>query len=463
MDHGYFNSEYFNQTTVHPVGLVALVLLGIATLALPRRWALIPMIIMACTIAPGQRVIIATLDFHMLRLMVMFGWARLLLRSELRGLHWNMLDVLIVAHTLVDLTAGTILTGGTQLVNKLGAAYDMVGMYFLFRFLIREWKDLEPLKTALLILSLPIALAFLFEHFTARNIFSALGGVPEVTVERSGRLRCQGAFAHPILAGCFWAAALPLIALDWWRDGVRRIAAVLGVGMCLLIIVLCASSTPVVAVAVSAIATGMFVLRSHMRWIRWGSLVVLTVLHLVMNAPVWHLIVRVNVVGGSTGWHRYYLIDQAIEHIGEWWLIGSNLGTAHWGRHLFDVTNLYVVQGLHGGVLLLGLFVLTIAVAFRMIGQTRQAAETAGNYYAVRASWALGVILFTHCMNFIAVSYFGQIAMMWALLLATIASVSSRPVHTFRTRMNRVSANAFAKASPSKQWMPASASVASTH
>ena len=41
---------------------------------------------------------------------------------------------------------------------------------------------------------------------------AAMGGVPEITVVREGRLRCQGAFAHPILAGCFWAEQLPLIA-----------------------------------------------------------------------------------------------------------------------------------------------------------------------------------------------------------------------------------------------------------
>ena len=53
-----------------------------------------------------------------------------------------------------------------------------------------------------------------------------------------------------------------------------------------------------------------------MRWAFFGTLLLL---HLAMNNPVWHLLARVNVVGGSTGWHRYHLIDKAIEHL-EWWV-----------------------------------------------------------------------------------------------------------------------------------------------
>ena len=43
----------------------------------------------------------------------------------------------------------------------------------------------------------------------------------------------------------------------------------------------------------------------------------------------------------------------------------------------------------------------------------------------------LGVGLFVHCMNYIAVSYFGQIEMLWYLQLAIITSLaSSYPART---------------------------------
>ena len=58
-----FTSSFHNQTTVHPVGLMAVVILGLATLMLPRRWAFMPMLIMACFLAPGQRIVLALPDF----------------------------------------------------------------------------------------------------------------------------------------------------------------------------------------------------------------------------------------------------------------------------------------------------------------------------------------------------------------------------------------------------------------
>jgi hypothetical protein len=67
-----------DQTLVHPLGLTALVVLALLQLALPRRQALLPMILMACLMSPRQRIVIATLDFTFLRILVISGWTRLL-------------------------------------------------------------------------------------------------------------------------------------------------------------------------------------------------------------------------------------------------------------------------------------------------------------------------------------------------------------------------------------------------
>jgi hypothetical protein len=166
----------------------------------------------------------------------------------------------------------------------------------------------------------------------------------------------------------------------------------------------------------------MFLLRRQMRMVRWGILVTLIALHIVMKAPIWHLISRVSAVGGSTGWHRFNLIDQAIKHFGEWAVIGTS-STAHWGWGLQDVTNQYILEGVRGGFLTLCLFIAVIAVAFREVGRLWRL--QARHMYRQALSWALGVSLFVHCTSFIGVSYFGQIWILWYLLLAMIGSMSS--------------------------------------
>ena len=93
---------------------------------------------------------------------------------------------------------------------------------------------------------------------------------------------------------------------------------------------------------------------------------------------------------------------------------------------MFDVTNTFVVQGLHGGLGLLGIFILLLALAFRGVGRSwrRRVASSVD----VRWCWALGVSLFIHVTGFIAIAYFGQINMLWYLLLAMIASVEAQVV-----------------------------------
>ena len=415
--------DWAGETLLHPVGLVAVVLLGAAMILLPRRYAVIPMILMACFISSRQRLVVLTLDFNLLRIMVLFGWARLLLRGEMGRLHWQPLDTALILWVLASMLTGTIREGSIPaLVNRLGTGFDTAGMYFLFRALIRDWRDLRTVVIGFVVISVPLAIAFLIENSTGRNIFSVFGGVPEFTLVREGRLRCQGAYAHPIIAGCFWAALIPLMAAQWWWSTSGRAWAVLGTVMALLIVVLSAASTPLAGVAAAGVAAAVFPFRSWMREIRWGVAVGILGLALVMKAPVWHLISRIHVIGGSTGWHRAHLIDMAIKHVGEWWLIGTS-SSSHWGRLMQDVTNHYVLIGIRGGLITLFLFLAVIAIAYRHVGRLCQAYRK--NRPRLILSWALGVSLFAHTMMLIAVSYFGQIIVVWYLLLAMIGSMSA--------------------------------------
>ncbi len=415
------NSDFANQTLLNPVGLIAVIVLGLATVLLPRRWAVVPMIVMACLIAPGQRLVVATLDFDLLRIMVLFGWLRVMLRGEYRGFAFRPIDYALLAWALAGIVTYTLLYGSVAaMVNRLGVAFDAAGMYFVFRCWVRDWRDLDRIVVAFAVISVPVAAAFVYEQVTRHNLFSLLGGVPARTLVRQGRLRAQGAFPHPIMAGCFFAAIMPLLAARWWQGPRARTLSVIGLTAAGIIVLATASSTPVLMVALGVFGAGMYLLRRRLRLICWGAVAMLVMLHLVMKKPVWHLLARVNVVGGSTGWHRYHLVDQAIRRFGEWALLGTK-STEHWGLGLIDVTNQYVLEGVRGGVLTLGLFVLTLVLAFRGLGKRLQLVRRPEHVAMV---WALGVALFVHCCAFVAVSYFGQIKLLWYLTLAIIGSLT---------------------------------------
>ena len=420
----HFVNEYHNQTTVHPLGLLVVLVLGFATLCVDRRYAVWPMIIMACFVSSAQRIVVGTLDFDFIRLMVLFGHIRVISKREWLDFNWQKIDSCVIVFALGHLLMGVLRVGPAIFVNKLGMAYDVIGLYFFFRMMIRGLDDIKMLALGFSLIATPVFLAFCLEFSTGRNMFSVFGGVSAVTGIRDGRLRCQGAFAHPILAGTFWVSLIPLMAIQWIERRGRKKMAVIGTFSALGIVIACNSATPVTGVMFAVVGFLSFFVRHWMREVRWGLVVLLVGLHLVMNAPVWHLISRISIVGGNSGYHRYQLIDGAINHFHEWWIVGSTKGTEHWGHHTFDVTNTYIVQGLHGGILLLGIFIALIVLGFILIGRAVQVDRR--NLNNVLWYWALGVTLFVHATGFLSIAYFGQTRIVWYLTIAMIASAAGK-------------------------------------
>ncbi len=423
--------DYYGVTSLHPIGLLAVLILGYVLLVAPRRYVVLPMLIMACFIPSAQRLIVLGADFTLLRILVLFAWARLFLRNEFQGFSWNRLDTMVVAWKMSGTIVFTIANGTlSAFINRCGWMFDGVGMYFFFRCALQNWSDLYSLFRYLTLISFPVAAAFLFESMTARNVFSVFGGVPAITFVREGKLRCQGAYSHAILAGCFWAGVAPWMLSTYHKNGKLVVAG--GLTCIMLIVSSCASSTPILACVFAVIGMLLYRVRSHMRLVRWGFLLTLIILHFARDKPVWHLISRVNVVGGSTGWHRFRIMDATINNFSEWWLWGET-DPMSWGVwEMRDITNQYILEALRGGGATLLCYILMIGFAFSLVGKAlRHLNEMPRERLVV---WSVGTALFVHVCIYFSVSYFGQIMMMWYLTLAIIGSLPS-----IITRQNHLS------------------------
>lgn len=416
--------DWHGQTVLHPLGLTAVLVCGVALLLLPRRYATFPILVMACFVPPAQRIVVAGADFNLLRIMVLFGVVRILIRQDYRGIRLTPVDALLcmwaVSHALIFVAArGT----PEAMLNRSGWMFDCIGFYFLFRCLIREWRDIVSMGYALSILSAPVAAAFLVERASGYNSFSLLGGVPEFTAIRDGRLRCQGAFAHPILAGTFWAVAMPLIAVQWWTHRSRRWLVVVGLASSLVVVMNCASSGPVLSVMAAAGGGMLFYLRRRIGWLVAGGVCGLVGLHFAMNKPVWHLVARVDVIGGSTGYHRYMLIDAFINNVEKWFFLGStDMSYLADARGIVDITNQYIMEGALGGASTLFLFLAMLTAAFVVVLRAVRRLDRRPTERTI--AWAVFVVLIVHAVSLMSVSYFGQIIMLWYASLAMASSVS---------------------------------------
>ncbi len=147
-----------------------------------------------------------------MRILILSGWLRLFLRGEICSFEWNRIDKAVLWWGLASALTYTIRVGTFEgLISALGPAYNALGAYFFFRLLIIEWEDVRRIIVTFSILFIPLVILMAIENYTGRNLFSIFGGVPEFTMIREGRFRCQGPFRHPILTGTFAATSIPLI------------------------------------------------------------------------------------------------------------------------------------------------------------------------------------------------------------------------------------------------------------
>lgn len=413
-------------TFINGLGLGFTLLMCLLMLVLPRRYALVPVIALTCYMTMGERIMVAGANFTMIRILTLAGWVRLIVRGEIRSIRLNAIDKVIVGWTLSGIVFHTLLWQTTQeFVNRLGHSYDVIGLYFLFRYLVRGMDDIKHLVRIVAVLIVPLGAAMLAEKLTGRNVFAVFGGVMEFTRIRDGSLRCQGPFAHPILAGTFGATLLPWFVGLWYQGKKNHLIAGLAIISASTVTLTSASSGPALAALAGIVGLLAWHRRQWLRTVRWGIAIGLVTAHLVMKSPVWYLMARVDVFGGSTGWHRAWLIDTAVKHFSEWWLLGiKNSGV--WDPLLADVTNQYLVEGFDGGVVQMMLFILIIVLCFRAVGIAVRKTAGIEPFPSRFCIWSLGASLFAHVLGFLSISYFDQNSVMFSLLLAMI-STSTAP------------------------------------
>src|ERR1022692_652517 len=105
MEEGLNFSPFSEGITLSPLALVAVLVFGGMMLVVPRRWALAPLFTCTLLISQSQHLPIGPLHFGITRLMVLFGWARLLIHGEFSGFRWMKLDRAVIIWAVV----GTLL------------------------------------------------------------------------------------------------------------------------------------------------------------------------------------------------------------------------------------------------------------------------------------------------------------------------------------------------------------------
>ena len=432
-----------SETILHPLVLVALLLAILLIFLLPRKYLIFPVLSMFFLVPLGQEVLIGGLHFYVSRLVILAVAARMLVAlffspEGLLGRSRDTLDVIFVCWAVFRTLAGILTFMQTgAIIYQMGFLMDAIGGYFVFRYLLHDESDI--LRTVRFLAGIVFVLGglMLYEKLTLVNVFAFLGGARTEPEVRDGVVRAIGPFQHELLAGVFGATSLPLMCL-LWKNGQSRLLAVLGVLGSTAMTVTSASSTSFLAYAAAVLAIAMFPFRRMMRLVRWGIVVGIAGLALVMKAPVWFVIAHLNVLGGSSGYHRAMLVNDFFVHFGDWWLIGTKENHT-WGFTMWDLCNQFVSEGELGGLATFICFVALVVLSFSKIGRARKVLE--GDRTKEWYFWFLGCTLFAHVVAWNGVSYFDQTRFVWFAFLAIVivttapyltAEKAPEPAKTFR-------------------------------
>ena len=411
-----------------PLALTLILSSGFFIIVLPRKIAL-SILLASITLIPMSALAIGPASFFPARILVFFGLIRTLFKGERLYGSINKTDIVVIlwalAMIITRLAAPRL---DTSIILRFGETYDVIGIYFLYRFLIKDMDDIQVVfKTAAGIFCV-MSVFMLYEKSAHHNFFSFLGGVSPFPEIREGRLRCQGPFAHSILAGTVPATSTAWFIAMFLQGGKLKIIGSIGFLASSMVVFLSSSSGPIMSLFFVVVAFSAWPFRHSMKSVRIGILITLMGLHFTMKSPVWYLISKIDLTGSSTGWHRSELIDQTIRHFGEWWLTGVDY-TRHWmptgvtwsERHS-DITNHYIKNGVDGGLAALVLFIWMIVSSFSMAGKAFANIPETDTKNRVLV-WTLGCTLFSHTITFLSVRYFDQSFTYYYLVLAMIGCV----------------------------------------
>jgi hypothetical protein len=421
MEPGHLRFGGGGGTVFHPLVALQMVIAIILILCLPRKYAIVPLVLGVFTISLGQVVVLGGVHFTVLRILIVVGLMRpVVSRETMFGGGFNMIDRLVTLWALSALIIFSLQWMETAAtIKSLGDFLDALGGYYVVRFFIRDVEDVRRAIKALAVASAIMGVCMINEQITHRNVFGLLGGAAIEPQIRDGKVRSQGAFEVYIDAGVFGAVLVPLFV--WLSsDKKSRTMAYLGMLAALTMILTCNSSTPTLALSGGILGLCLWRLRKRMRILRWGLALALVVVHLVMKAPVWALIAHIDLTGSSSGYHRYYLVDNCIRHFRDWWFLGyKDFGS--WGWDMWDLSDQYVAVCLTGGLITFIIFIALLSRSFGGLGAARKRLAALGDRKQQWLCWCLGCALLGHVVGWFGCSYMAKMQMTLFLLLAMIS------------------------------------------
>src|SRR5580700_3908013 len=160
------------ESVIHPLIAVYLLIAIVLILVLPRRKAIVPFLIPFFTIPGGQVVVLGGFHFTALRILILVGLARWVFSPKTlsdgkkpRG--FNGVDWAVISWSIVAAIAFCLEYKETQaVVKEAGVLLDTLGGFLVVRFLIPDGDALERTVKTLAAICLILGVCMVNEFVT---------------------------------------------------------------------------------------------------------------------------------------------------------------------------------------------------------------------------------------------------------------------------------------------------------
>jgi hypothetical protein len=377
----------------------------------------------------GLSVDVFGINLYSHRFLEMAGFGRIILRKEFRFINLNKIDKAFLFAYLY-LIIVFVIRSSEGLITEIGYAVDALFSYFTFRVFITSIDDFEWFLKRFAVFLVPYVFMVLKELLTGRNPFSIFGANPYTGNYRAGFPRCDGSFRNSILMGSFAASFYPLYVGYLFKNS-DKLFAFIGVGACTAIVAFSNSGGPLSGFTIATFGWILWHFRDNMRLVKICICVGLLSVAFFMEAPIWALPFKISQITGGGGYHRYRLLNKAIQDFDKWWLAGMPMEeTIKWFPYYLsvghgDITNYFLGFGIKAGLLSIILLSVLFIKSFNVVGKAMVLAKNSSGKATERYFiWGVGVMLVVHIANWFGVNYFDQMNLFWYMHLALVAMLA---------------------------------------
>jgi hypothetical protein len=424
-----------SDSTILPLMAIFLLIACVLIVALPRQKAIVPFLL-ACFIIPvSQVVVLGGLHFSPIRILILAALAR---RAGFSKRDKYPAGFSVVDRAVILWSISAVITfflefpSMAAVIQGAGDLVDRVGGYLVVRFLVPDGQTLRRAIKTLAVICVIEGVPMIIEQIARINMFGYVTGIPLAPVIRDGKVRAVGTMGY-LTAGPIAGVSIPMFF--WlWKEQKSRMVAILGLAGAMAMVITTNSSTSQLALVGSLVGLGFWPFRKKMRLIRWGLVMLLAGLQMVLKPGVWVLIARIDLTGSSSAYQRYAIVDMTIRHFSDWWLIG-NPNYVNWGYFVWDTCNQFVDIAVKGGLLPLALYVSFLSLSFRAIGTARMRAN--GDRPKEWFLWCLGSCVLATIVTGFGINYTGMLLISLYILAALISVATSEVT---RPRVRRVEA-----------------------